>query len=79
MMLSKVLNRTTTSMRFVQRATQATLLMPQYRTFAPVTKYKFDDEDWEPNQFQVRRFSSLTDCLLVIVRNPQDERRRIDQ
>ena len=73
MMLSKVLNRTTTSMRFVQRATQVTLLMPQYRTFAPVTKYKFDDEDWEPNQFQVRQFSSLTHCYLVIVRNSQDE------
>ena len=53
--------------------------MPQYRTFAPVTKYKFDDEDWEPNQFQVKKLSSLTHCSLVIVRDSQDERRRIDQ
>ena len=54
MMLSKALNRSTTAaMLAAKRATQVAFIMPQTRAFAPVTKYKFDDEDWEPNQYQV--------------------------
>ena len=55
MMLTKALNRTTASrLACCKRATQCpklALLMPQHRTFAPITKYKFDDEDWEPNKY----------------------------
>ena len=55
MMLSTVFSRTRATMLAAQRArmAQASLMMPN-RMFAPLTKYKFDDEDWEPDQFQVR-------------------------
>ena len=57
MMLSKVCSRIQATGIAAQRArmTRLTLLMPQrVSMFSPMTKYKFDDEDWEPDQFQVR-------------------------
>ena len=47
------------------------------------TKYTFDDEDWEPNQYQVS-ISLITSYALyyflsVVIRDPQDQRRGIDQ
>ena len=47
------------SMRFVQAARMTPLAT---RAFG-ITKYKFSDEDWKPNQFQVSAEISLTSFI----------------
>ena len=52
MMLTKVCSRTRATMLAAHRARMAEpSLMTPFRMFSPLTKYKFDDEDWEPDQF----------------------------
>ena len=50
-MLQTLFRSNRSALMATQRNTAALMRMPM-RSFA-LTKYKFDEEDWEPNKFQV--------------------------